>query len=59
MYASYEVTNTGGFAVADVWVEASGFTGGSVTLAPGETAWSSSAQWRPARARRRTSTCVA
>ena len=36
MYASYEVTNTGGFAVADVWVEASGFTGGSVTLAPGE-----------------------
>jgi len=36
MYASYEVTNTGGFAVADVWIEASGFTGGSVTLAPGE-----------------------
>jgi uncharacterized repeat protein (TIGR01451 family) len=36
MYASYEVTNTGGSTIADVWVDITNFTGGVVTLAPTE-----------------------
>ena len=36
MYASYEVTNTGGSTIADVWVDITNFTGGVVNLAPTE-----------------------
>ncbi len=36
MYASYEVTNTGGSTIADVWVDIGSFTGGVVGRASSE-----------------------
>lgn len=36
MYVSYQITNNGGTNYADVWVAADTFTGGVVSLAPGE-----------------------
>ncbi len=36
MYVSYQITNNGGTSYTDVWVGADTFTGGFVSLAPGE-----------------------